>query len=110
MFGNVEMPFASPLLTQFLLSLGFHVKNIHVEQREYLPSLRTGTGIAYVHFFTPKEAERARQSRHKHMMGFRSIKCILLVPGEFCPVYMIFLELCVSNMLHLPSCVFYMIT
>ena len=27
------------------------------------------------------------------MMGSRSIKCILLVPGEFCPVVMIFLEL-----------------
>ena len=46
------------------------------------PSQRTGTGIAYVQFSSPEEAERARHSRHKQMMGPRYIECMVFVPGQ----------------------------
>lgn len=70
-------------LSECLKPAGFQVepRDVHLETRNDHPGQRTGTGIAYVQFASPEEAERARHSRHKQMLGPRYIECMVFVPG-----------------------------
>ena len=71
-----------------MMHSGFPVDpyNVHVETKDDKQGHRSGTGMAYVHFASPEEAERARQTKHKQMMGARYIECMIFFPGKmsFC--------------------------
>ncbi len=43
----------------------------------------TGTGVAYVRFANPGEAERARKERHRERMGARYIECLPFTASHY---------------------------
>ncbi|DBA83248.1 TPA: hypothetical protein ACH3X2_006755 [Trebouxia sp. C0005] len=63
---------------------GFHLNtdSIHLETKDDGQGNLTGTGLAYVQFAHPAQAEQARQNKHKQMMGTRYIECMIFVPGR----------------------------
>ena len=42
-----------------------------------------GTGVAYVRFTSPNEAERARKERHRQQMGSRYIECLPFTASHY---------------------------
>lgn len=44
---------------------------------------QTGTGVAYVRFKNPEEAERARKERHRAQMGPRYIECLPFTASHY---------------------------
>ena len=42
-----------------------------------------GTGVAYVRFTSPNEAERARKERHRQQMGVRYIECLPFTASHY---------------------------
>lgn len=42
-----------------------------------------GTGVAYVRFLSPGEAERARKERHRQQMGSRYIECLPFTASHY---------------------------
>ena len=71
-------------LTQLVMLSGFHLNtdSVHLETKHDRQGSLTGTGLAYVQFAHPAEAEQARQNKHKQMMGTRYIECMIFVPGH----------------------------
>ncbi len=71
-------------LTQLVMLSGFRLTSdsIHLETKDDRQGNLTGTGLAYVQFAHPAEAEQARQNKHKQMMGTRYIECMIFVPGH----------------------------
>lgn len=76
-------------LTQLVMLSGFHlnIDSIHLETEDDRQGNLTGTGLAYVHFAHPAEAEQARQNKHKQMMGALYIECMIFVPGNALQAY-----------------------
>jgi len=71
-------------LIQLVMLSGFRLNtdSIHLETKDDGQGKLTGTGLAYVQFAHPAEAEQARQIKHKQMMGTRYIECMIFVPGH----------------------------
>ena len=44
---------------------------------------QVGTGVAYVRFSSPNEAERARKERHRQQMGARYIECLPFTASHY---------------------------
>ncbi len=44
---------------------------------------QVGTGVAYVRFTSPDEAERARKERHRQPMGARYIECLPFTASHY---------------------------
>ncbi len=44
---------------------------------------QVGTGVAYVRFTSPNEAERARKERHRQQMGARYIECLPFTASHY---------------------------
>ena len=42
-----------------------------------------GTGVAYVRFASPTEADRARKERHRQQMGARYIECLPFTASHY---------------------------
>ena len=71
-------------LTQLVMLSGFHlnIDNIHLETEDDWQGNLTCTGLAYVQFAHPTEAEQAKQNKHKQMIGTLCIECMIFVPGN----------------------------
>ena len=68
--------------------LGFQLTpdSVHLETRDDRQGNHTGTGVAYVQFASADDADLARHSKHKQMMGSRYIECMIFIPGICCVV------------------------
>ncbi len=62
--------------------------SVHLEIRDDRQGHHTGTGVAYVQFVSTEDAEQARQTKHKQMMGTRYIECMIFIPGMLSCVLM----------------------
>ena len=87
----------------FCTVLGFALSadGVHLEVRDDRHGSHTGTGVAYVKFVSPQEAERARHVKHKQMMGSRYIECMVFVPGNALTAEKQHHELLATSALHI---------
>ncbi|DBA74130.1 TPA: hypothetical protein ACH3X1_010935 [Trebouxia sp. C0004] len=78
------LPYSASVSDVLQFFEGFHLNtdSIHLETKDDRQGNLTGTGIAYVQFAHPAEAEQARQNKHKQMMGARYIECMIFVTGR----------------------------
>ena len=76
-------------LTQLVTLSGFHlnIDSIQLETEDDRHGNLTGTGLAYVQFAHPAEAEQARQNKHKQIQGTLYIECMIFVPGTALQAY-----------------------
>ncbi|KAL0043681.1 hypothetical protein WJX82_005276 [Trebouxia sp. C0006] len=72
---------ASDIL-QFFEGFHLNIDNIHLETEDDWQGNLTCTGLAYVQFAHPTEAEQAKQNKHKQMIGTLCIECMIFVPGR----------------------------
>lgn len=78
------LPYSATISDVLQFFEGFHLNtdSVHLETKDDRQGSLTGTGLAYVQFAHPAEAEQARQNKHKQMMGTRYIECMIFVPGR----------------------------
>ncbi len=76
-------------LTRLVMLTGFHLNtdSIHLQTKDDRQGNLTGSGLAYVPFAHPAEAQQARQNKHKQMMGTLYIECMIFVPGNALQAY-----------------------
>lgn len=63
-------------ITDFFQGFGIDSKDVQLLTKPDRTGNVTGTGVAFVQFENPQEADRAREQRHRSMMGSRYIECL----------------------------------
>ncbi|CAL8467151.1 g6687 [Coccomyxa elongata] len=79
------LPYAAGIdeITSFFAGFALAPDGIQVVTKPDKEGNQMGTGVAYVRFSNPEEAERARKERHRAQMGARYIECLPFTASHY---------------------------